>query len=1070
MQSTIIVEGFRLSPQQRRLWSLQQDATLDGLAFGSHVVLLLEGELRSEALRDALQKVCARHESLRSTFRRVPGVVMPVLSVDDGLTPSWRMVDLSGTNGREQVALDEELLALERRSRFDLEAGPLVHATLFLLSPGRHLLSVSLPALCADLRTLGNLSAELSKCYSEVVAGSEIEGEPFPYIQFAEWQNSLWEEGDAAEGTEYWKRLDLSAASAVLPCQNIRQRVGSNISGELKSVKLMLAPDYTARAAALAKKYETTRATVLLSAWQTLIWRLTQESAVIGNVCDGRPYELLHDAFGLFARVLPVWCQFSDGLRFGEVIAQIDSCQRETEEWQDYFDWDQAAEGALRYFSFGYEYAELPLARREGGLQISVYRQYCYSERFDLKLSCAVTGAALELEFQYDSALFREDDVRHLAGQFQTLLDVALANPEALVEELEIVSVAERQQVLFEWNKTKRDYRQHQCLHQLFEQQVERTPDALAAVFQDQRLTFAELNRRANQLARHLQTQGVGPETPVGLCVLSSLEMLVGVLGILKAGGAYLPLDPRNPHQRLNQVLKDAGVSVVLTQEHLSTGRFEAATQLIRLDTDWETIAAESVENPGSPPAADNLAYIIYTSGSTGQPAGVMIQHLSVVNLAAALQEEIYAGLGSALKVGLSAPLAFDASVKQLLQLCSGHALYLLPEELRLDAVRALAYLDEQALDVLDCTPAQLKLLLAAGLNKYARSGPRMMLVGGEALDESLWSRLAEDQRTRFYNVYGPTECTVDATWVPVTSPPERPTIGRPIPNTEVYILDKDLEPVGIDLTGELYIGGSGVARGYLNWPERTAERFVPDGLSGKAGARLYRTGDLGRYSRDGSINFIGRNDSQVKVRGHRIETGEIEAVLRQHEKVREAVVMVREGPSADVRLVGYVVAEGSEPVEVGELRQLLNEQLPDYMSPSFLVVIDELPLTRNGKIDRRALPAPEAVRTPDEHYVAPRNEIEEAITRVWQEVLGVERIGVDDNFFDAGGHSLLMVQVHNKLSAAFGKDVSIVEMFARPTISALAEYFRDSNGHKPTFQKVMDRAARRKQAVSGRQ
>jgi amino acid adenylation domain-containing protein len=1073
MQSTTIVEGFRLSPQQRRLWRLQQDATLDVLGFGSHLALLLEGELRSDALRDALQKVCGRHESLRTTFRRLPSVVMPVLSVDESLTPSWHMVDLSGTEEREQAARKEELLALESRRRFDYENGPLVHATLFVLSPGRHLLSVSLPALCADRRTLSNLSAELSKCYSEVVTGSEVGGEAFQYIQFSEWQNSLWEEGDASEGKEYWGRQDLSAGSAVLPGRHTRRRARSEIPGELKSVKLMLTPEYTAHAAALAKKYETTSATVLLSAWQTLLWRVTQESVVVGNVSDGRPYELLHDAFGLFARVLPVCCQLTDGLRFGEVIAQIDSFQHETEEWQDYFDLDQAAEGALKYFSFGYEYAELPLTRREeGGLQISVSRQYCYTERFDLKLTCAVMGAALELEFQYDSGLFREDDVRRLAGQFQTLLDVALADPEALVEELKIVSVAERQQILFEWNNTKRDYPLEQCLHQLFEQQVERTPDALAAVFQDRQLTFEELNRRANQLARHLQTRGVGQETPVGLCVLSSLEMLVGVLGILKAGGAYLPLDPRNPSQRLNQVLSDAGASVLLTQEHLSTGRFEASSQLISLDTDWEKmIAAESVENLRSQTAADNLAYIIYTSGSTGQPKGVMIQHRSVVNLAAALREEVYAGLGSALRVGLNAPLAFDASVKQLLQLCSGHTLYLLPEELRLDAVRAVAYFNEQALDVLDCTPSQLKLLLAAGLNQYARSGPKMMLIGGEALDESLWSRLAEDQRRRFYNVYGPTECTVDATWAPVTSAPQRPTIGRPIPNTEVYVLDKELEPVGIEIAGELSIGGTGVARGYLNRPERTAERFVPDGLSGKAGARLYRSGDLASYSPDGSINFIGRNDSQVKVRGHRIEPGEIEAVLRRHEKVQEAVVVVREDPSADMRLVGYVVAEGGETVEVGELRRMLSERLPEYMLPSFLVVLDELPLTRNGKVDLSALPAPEAVRQPpDEHYVAPRNEIEEAITRIWQEVLGVERIGVHDNFFDAGGHSLLMVHVHNKLSEAFGKDVSIVEMFAKPTISALAEYFSEANGHKPTFQKVMDRAARRKQAVSRRQ
>jgi amino acid adenylation domain-containing protein len=1072
MQSTTIVEGFRLSPQQRRLWRLQQDAPPDVPGFVSHLVLLLEGELRAGALRDALRRVCGRHESLRTTFRRLPSVAMPVLSVEDGLTPSWRVVDLSGAEGREQAARQEELLALESRRRFDYENGPLVHATLFVLSAGRHLLSVSSPALCADCRTLSNLSAELSKCYSEAVTGSEAEGEAFQYIQFSEWQNSLWEEGDASEGKEYWERQDLSAGSAALPGRHARRGARSKILGEPGSVRLLLTPEHTARIAAIAKKYETTSATVLLSAWQTLLWRLTGEPVVVGNVSDGRQYELLRDAFGLFARVLPVCCQLTDGLRFGEVVAQIDGFQREAEEWQDYFDLEQAAEGAPKYFSFGYEYAELPPARREGGLLISVSRQYCRAERFDLKLTCAATGVALELEFQYDGGLFGEDDVRRLAGRFQTLLDGSLADPEAAVEGLEIVSAAERQQILFEWNNTKRDYPLEQCLHQLFEQRAQHTPDALAAVFQDRQLTFGELNRRANQLARHLQTLGVGAETPVAVCVLSSLEMIVGVLGILKAGGAYLPLDPRNPSQRLNQVLSDAGASVVLTQEHLSAGGFEAGTQLISLDADWEkVIAAERAENLPSQATADNLAYIIYTSGSTGQPKGVMIQHRSVVNLAAALREEVYAGLGPALRVGLSARLAFDASVKQIVQLCSGHTLYPLPEELRLDAARALAYFDEQALDALDCTPSQLKLLLAAGLNQSSRGGPKMMLIGGEPLDESLWLRLAEDRRTHFYNVYGPTECTVDATWVRVTGAARRPTVGRPIPNAEVYVLDKELEPVGVEIAGELSIGGAGVARGYLNRPDRTAERFVPDGLSGKAGARLYRSGDLASYSPDGSINFIGRNDSQVKVRGHRIEMGEIEAVLRQHEKVRDAVVVVREAASADVRLVGYVVAEAGERVDVGELQRMLGGRLPEYMVPSFLVALDELPLTRNGKVDVAALPAPESVlQAPDQNYVPPRNEVEEVITRIWQEALRVGRIGVHDNFFDAGGHSLLMVQVHNKLSEAFGKDVPIVEMFAKPTISALAEYFSETDGHKPTFRKVMDRAARRKQAVSRRQ
>ncbi|HKV34934.1 MAG TPA: amino acid adenylation domain-containing protein, partial [Pyrinomonadaceae bacterium] len=978
MQATTVVEGFRLSPQQRRLWNLQQDTSDGPSACNSQLVLLLEGELRPEALREVLEKICARHESLRTLFRRVPGVAMPVQVVQDQTLISWQATDL------------------------DFENGPLVNAMLTTLAPDRHLLSITVPTLCADRRTLSNLASEL-------FASEESDDEPLQYVQFSEWQNSLAEEEDAEKGREYWTRLDLSTASAVLPGQHARLRARTEIPRELQSVKLHFTPEYAARIEALATKHETVSATVLLAAWQTLLWRLTQQTVAIGNVTEGRSYELLNDGFGLFARVLPACCPFTDDLRFSEVISEIDRFQRESEEWQDYFSFDESAAGPLSYFAFGFEYLQIPPPWQTGGLRISIDRQDSFVEPFDLKLTAVVKTeetSGFELVFDFNSLLFDEPYVKLIAEQFETLLDSALANPESPIAELEIVSAAQRQQIVIEWNKTNRDYDLAACVHELFEQQVERTPDALAAVFQNEQLTFAELNRRANQLAAYLTAEGIGPETAVGIRIDPSLEMLIAVLGILKAGGAYVPLDPRNPQQRIDQVLKDAGASIVVTREVVLNARTEGG------------------DNFQTEIAADNLAYIIYTSGSTGTPKGVMIQHRSVVNLAAALHEQVYAGLGPALKVGLSAPLAFDASVKQLVQLLHGHTIHILPEELRLDAKGALNYIGQHDLDVLDCTPSQLTLLLAAGLNQ--NSAPKLMLVGGEAIDESTWTRLADNQRTRFFNVYGPTECTVDATWAQVTH--GQPTIGRPIPNAESYILDKNLKPTGVQLSGELLIGGTGLARGYLNSPDRTAERFIPDDLSGAEGTRLYRTGDLARYAADGSVIFTGRNDAQVKVRGHRIELGEIESVLLKHDKVKQAVVVAREAANADVRLVGYIVT--ADTIDTSELRQKLSEQLPDYMVPSFLVMLEELPLNRNGKVDLHALPAPEtAQRSRDENYIAPRNEIEATITGAWQEALGVDRIGVNDNFFDAGGHSLLMVQVHNKLSELFDKKISIVEM-----------------------------------------
>ena len=1048
MSAPAIVEGFRLSPQQRRLWMLQQ---YDRSSFCSQLVLLLEGELQIDNLRAALQRVCARHESLRSTFSRVPGVLMPIQSVVDDADIAWRTVDVSG---------QPEQLAVERHGEFDLEHGPLVDATLYVLSPVRHVLSINVPALCADKRTLNNLFTELCQSYA---ASSNDEDETFQYLQFAEWQNSLADEPEAKEGKEYWSKQDLTGAVSVsLPGQR-----RSETRGEVRSVKVPVSAKITAQVAALADKFGTTSGNVLLAAWQTLLWRLARRPIVVGNVRDGRSYELLNDAFGLFARALPAQCAFADGLSFAEVVAQIIAFERESSEWQDYFEFDQTADGAPNHFTFSYEYTELPAAQNQRGLRISIISQRCDIERFRLKLSSIVKERNLELEFEYDDAAFSEANVRHLAGQFQTLLSVALANPEGLVDDFEIVSEAERQQILFTWNETQREYELDQCLHQMFEEQVKRTPDAPAVVFKDHQLTFDELNKRANQLAHYLQAQGVGPEIPVGLCVERSPEMIVGLLGILKAGGAYLPLDPRNPDKRLNQVLKDAGARLLLTQSHMTARQIDSDIRLIQVD---EPFASESVENPTSAVTANNLAYIIYTSGSTGQPKGVMIQHVSAANLANGLRDEIYHDLGPALRVGLSAPLAFDASVKQWLQLLSGHTLYLLPEELRLDAAQLRAYLDQHGLDVLDCTPSQLKLLLAAGFSDADWNRPKMMLIGGEAVDESLWSQLAAEQRTRFVNVYGPTECTVDTTSATVSAEAACPTIGRPLPNVQVYILDDKLKPAGVHVTGELYVGGRGVGRGYLNRPELTAERFVPDFLSGEAGARLYRTGDLARYSPDGTIEFLGRNDSQVKIRGHRIELGEIEAVLRQQAQVRHAVVIAREDRAGEQRLVAYVVPKESAKLNVSEVRLLVSERLPEYMALSFVVILDQLPLTRNGKIDVKALPKPETAQMSSvARYVAPRNEIEQIVTSVWQEALGVEQIGVNDNFFEVGGHSLLMVQVHSKLSDLFDSKLSIAEMFAKPTISALAEHLGNGNGHKAGLQNAASRAERRRQAADRR-
>ncbi|MCZ8025867.1 MAG: non-ribosomal peptide synthetase, partial [Microcystis sp. LE19-10.1B] len=626
-------------------------------------------------------------------------------------------------------------------------------------------------------------------------------------------------------------------------------------------------------------------------------------------------------------------------------------------------------------------------------------------------------------------------------GHFLTLLEGIITNPSERVSQLPLLTKVEQQQLLIDWNNTEVDYPADKCIHQLFEEQVKRTPEAVAVVYSEQQLTYNELNCRANQLAHYLQSLGVKPEQLVGICLERSLDMIVGLLAILKAGGAYVPLDPEYPTERLLYILQDAQIRVLLTQKHLIAGLPKHQSEIVCLDTDWSFITQAQESNPCCEVQPENLAYAIYTSGSTGKPKGVMIQHSSVVNLAHGLHEAIYAHHQiSPLRVSINASLAFDASVQQIIQLIYGHSLNIVPEKVRFDSHAMLSHLRQQKIDVLDCTPSQLRLLISVGLLE-SDNHPQSVLVGGEAIDESMWATLAKAENINFYNVYGPTECTVDSTICLITAN-LKPVIGRPIAKVETYILDEYLQPVPVGVPGELHIGGAGLARGYLNHPELTNEKFIPHPFHQETESRLYKTGDLGRYLPDGNIEYLGRIDNQVKIRGFRIELGEIETVLSQHSAVKTAVVIAREDETNQKRLVAYIIPQIeiiSPPKEqnslnITQLRQFLKAKLPEYMIPSAFVILESLPLTPNGKIDHRALPAPEFQS--QEQYIAPRNPIEEILSSIWAKVLKVSQVGIHDNFFELGGHSLLATQLISRIREAFQVEMPLRELFVAPTIA----------------------------------
>ena len=649
---------------------------------------------------------------------------------------------------------------------------------------------------------------------------------------------------------------------------------------------------------------------------------------------------------------------------------------------------------------------------------------------------------------------------------FKSLLESIAANPEERIETLPLLTEAEKKQLVVEWNNTSIYYPGGLCVHEMFEAQVENNPDAVAVVYEGQELTYRELNSRANQLARFLHKLGVGPEVLVGICVDRSLEMLVGLLGILKAGGAYVPMDPAYPQERLKLMLEDANIAVLLTQKRHRAELPLQKARLVCLDTDWDDIACESYENPANRATLNNAAYVIYTSGSTGKPKGVIVEHKSLANYTRAAISQY--GIKPSARVLQFASISFDASAEEIYPcLAQGATLVLRTDEM-LSSVRDFLHTcEEWKLTVLSL-PTIYWHELIQGLETEDLKMPdtiRLVIIGGEkASSERLmrWNKQGDTQ-VRLLNTYGPTEATVVATMCDLTHTVPRDgleqiPIGQPMPNVQTYIMDSHLQPVPIGVPGELYIGGNGLARGYLNRPELTAEKFIPNPFKGQPGTRLYKTGDLARYLPDGNIEFMGRIDLQVKIRGFRIELGEIETVLRQHPAVRETAAVAQEDQRGNKRLVAYVVFNQNAAILTSELRSFLKLKIPDYMMPSAFVVLDSLPLTPSGKLDRRALPAPDSERPGEEDsYVAPRTPIEEVLTGIWCEILGLKQVGIHDNFFELGGHSLLATQVMSRLRKVFEIEIPLRTLFESPTVEKLAVSLLQREGES---EKLEQRAA----------
>jgi len=1059
-----------LSYAQERLWFMAQ---FDPASPAYHIpaALRLTGELSVGALAGALAELVRHHEALRTTFLQVAG--RPAQEIADSPTAGLALpvVDLSALPDVVRQPELSRLMDEEARRRFDLERGPLLRGVLLRTRlagkdiRAEHVLCLTLHHIVADGWSLGVLARDVSAAYRALAAGRrpDLAAPPVQYPDYAVWQRRWLADGEMERQLGYWREvLEGAPAALELPADRPRPAVQTFRGGQ-RSLRLPRSLSDALKAA--AHREGATLFMTLLTAAAALLSRAAgQPDVVLGTPIANRNRPEVEHLIGFFANTLALRTRVSGDLAFSDLLRRVRETALEAYAHQD-LPFDKLVDELKIDRSPG----RPPLIQALVGLWDEPLSDFglpgiaavpvdtvTRTAKLDLILRFAAREEGLDVQAEYSTDLFDGTTIERLLAHLARLLAAAAAAPGRRLDELPAASEGELHQLLREWNDTARPAASGASLHGLLARQAARTPEALAVEAGSERLTFRELDERADRLARALRRQGVARESRVGICLPRSADAVVAIFGVLKAGGAFVPLDPNAPEKRLAAILGEAGASVLLTHESLRPSLPKGRFKTICLDAQAGEIAGLPGGAPETEDAAGSLAYVLYTSGSTGRPKGVMVEHRSVIHLLAALQESVYQGAGGPLRVSLNAPLFFDASVKQWVQLLAGHALIVVPEEVRTDAARLLAFLRASRVQALDCTPSQLSSLVAAGLLADAEGAEgagalERVLVGGEELPRALWSALAAaaagpGRRPVFFNVYGPTECTVDATAVAVSEGSARPllgrpVLGRPIANVRIHLLDEAWNAVPLGSAGELCIGGHGVSRGYLGRSAQTAERFIPDpwGDPWAPGERLYRTGDLGRRLPDGSLEILGRIDRQVKVRGFRIELGEIEAVLGEHPEVRETAVLLRgQEPGTEPRLVAYASCRREPAPAADDLRAFLRRKLPEYMVPSAFVLLADLPQTRNGKIDRAALPDPEILRQALEP-VLPRTPVEEVLAGMMAEVLGVEELGIHDNFFERGGNSLRVTELVTVVRDSFGVEVPLFHVFDTPTVAGLA-------------------------------
>ncbi|MCU7492539.1 MAG: amino acid adenylation domain-containing protein [Ignavibacteria bacterium] len=1067
-----IDDEYPMSSEQKGIWFLQQ-LNPESTFYNIPAAVRIKGRLNTQALLGALKTIIQRHEVLRANFILRDDEPRQKIRNFDHNTLEIPLLEYSGNLAPQ--ALIDEAISEEKNRKFNLAEDSLFRIKLLSIQKDDHVLLLTFHHIISDGWSIGIFIKELSLLYRSYSLNKEPELEELPiqYSDYACWQQDYLKSSRHEKALLYWKeQLNSMPAEISLPLDKKRPQEQSFsglhytffVSSELQS---LISQE--------CRAHNINPFVFFLTAYEILLHRYSnQQEFGIGVPVANRSKLRTQESIGLFTNTVVIKAELSKSPTVLDLLQRTKSTVLDAFEYQECpFErvvnalQPEHNSGISPLFQAVFDFQNRPLySLGLPDLDVQMIDFERGTSKYDLTLSIEEGTDNYKCIFEYSTDLFLEDSIKGMSGNYLNILKYMTENVSKSACDFQMLPEHELNRILCEWNKTGNPYPREETFHHMFELQAAKTPKRTAVVFENNRLTFGELNRRANRLAHILISRGVGPESLVCLFMERSVDIMVAIFAILKAGGAYLPLDINSPIQRIRMILDDVKDPIILTQKSLK-GRLEnEEANLLCIDEIDEDPDEADYSNPAPKASPQNLAYVIYTSGSTGRPKGAMITHRSIVNLVHALEKNIYlkaldlrienkimSGVMNPgrrakkpLKLMMNSSLIFDASIQQMILITKGHCIYILPDEIRRDGRAFVSYIRKHRIDVLDCVPSQLTMLLESGLLEENKYCPFLILPGGEAISSNVWKELAKARKTEIFNMYGPTETTVEVTAAHVNRSESQPLIGRPLNNVRLYVLDQYFNPQPIGVTGELFIAGECLGRGYLNRPEITAEKFIPDPFANTPGERIYRTGDLVRFTHTGDLEYMGRTDTQVKIRGFRIELGEIESAINELPGVKESLVIVREDAINDRRLTAYLIPKNKEVFSPESIKQMLRGKLPEYMIPSYLITLDEFPLMPSGKIDKKMLPAPKPEHSAFVHeFIAPSNPLECELVKICENVLSIKNIGMKDNFFELGGDSVKAAIFINRIRSGFRENIPVKAVFENPSLLELSSYLLKS-------------------------